>query len=79
MSTTGAYEAVISAIEGYLRDQGRTPPPMSPATEIMRDLEIDSLGLAEIVIALEERTGRDPFVDGFREFRTVAELAELYA
>ena len=42
-------------------------------------LPVDSLDLAAIVVELEGLTGRDPFRDGFVNFRTVAELARLYS
>ncbi|MCS6952191.1 MAG: hypothetical protein RMK57_09585 [Bryobacterales bacterium] len=42
-------------------------------------LPIDSLDLAQIVIELQSVTGRDPFRNGFVEFRTVGELARLFA
>jgi acyl carrier protein len=42
-------------------------------------LNIDSLDLAGIVVGLTEITKRDPFQEGFIEFRTVGELASLYA
>ena len=43
------------------------------------DLEIDSLDLAAIIVELQEAVGRDPFADGFIEFRTIGELVELFA
>ena len=43
------------------------------------DLNIDSLDLAGIVVSLSEITQKDPFAGGFIEFRTVGELAQLYA
>lgn len=42
-------------------------------------LPIDSLDLAQIVIELQSATGKDPFRDGFIQFRTVGELARLFA
>jgi acyl carrier protein len=42
-------------------------------------LPIDSLDLAQIVIELQTATGKDPFRDGFIQFRTVGELARLFA
>lgn len=42
------------------------------------DIPIDSLDLARVVVHLESRTGHDPFKDGFINFRTIGELAELY-
>ncbi|MBX9929423.1 MAG: hypothetical protein K2X99_10970 [Gemmatimonadaceae bacterium] len=66
-------------ITEYLALSGRESPALRAETKIMRDLEIDSLGLAEIVIMLEQRTGVDPFAHGFREFETIAELDALYS
>jgi acyl carrier protein len=42
-------------------------------------LPIDSLDLAQIVIELQSVTGKDPFREGFIQFRTVGELARLFA
>ena len=42
-------------------------------------LGIDSLDLAAIVVNLSEIAQNDPFANGFIEFRTVGELARLYA
>lgn len=42
-------------------------------------LQIDSLDLAAIVVNLSEQCDKDPFSEGFIEFRTVGELAQLYA
>jgi acyl carrier protein len=42
-------------------------------------LPIDSLDLATIIVEMQEFTGRDPFKNGFSEFRTVGELATLFA
>jgi acyl carrier protein len=42
-------------------------------------LGIDSLDLAAIVVNLSEISQKDPFADGFIDFRTVGELAQLYA
>jgi acyl carrier protein len=42
-------------------------------------LPVDSLDLAAIVVELENVTGRDPFRDGFINFRTVGQLARMYS
>jgi acyl carrier protein len=47
-------------------------------TKILSDTDFDSLALAELVVKLEEETGKDPFVDGFINFQTIEELANLY-
>jgi len=43
------------------------------------DIPIDSLDLATIVVELQRFTRKDPFRDGFVNFRTVGELANLYS
>ena len=57
--------------------------PLVPLTQETRFLDgqvpIDSLDLAVLVTELEQATKVDPFKEGFRNFRTVGELAGLYA
>ena len=43
------------------------------------DIQIDSLDLAVLITEMEEATKKDPFKAGFRNFRTVGELASMYA
>jgi acyl carrier protein len=43
------------------------------------EILLDSLDLAGIVVELESITGKDPFSNGFVDFRTIGQLAELYA
>lgn len=55
-------------------------PQVTPETALLGGaVPIDSLDLAGIVVQLESATGYDPFSGGFIEFRTVGELAKLYA
>ena len=51
---------------------------LSSDVNILADTGLDSLGLASVVVKLEEKTGKDPFADGFVNFSTVGELAQLY-
>lgn len=44
-----------------------------------KDIGIDSLDLAAIVVQLEEKTGHDPFANGVVDFRLAGTLADLYA
>ncbi len=41
-------------------------------------LDIDSLDLATLIVALEEKTGLTPFANGFVLFHTAGELAALF-
>jgi acyl carrier protein len=42
------------------------------------DIQIDSIDLAVLLTGMEEATKKDPFKEGFRNFRTVGELARIY-
>lgn len=60
-------------------NKGASLPPIDGGTQLLGgDLPIDSLDLATLVRELEDVTGHDPFREGFINFRTVGELAQLY-
>jgi acyl carrier protein len=60
--------------------RGEQAPPITESTMLLggRDLTIDSLDLATLVVELEQVTNHDPFHTGFKDFRTVGELLRLY-
>ncbi len=63
-----------------LDDKGAQPAGLTEDTILLDGANpIDSLDLAQIVLELQSRTGRDPFEAGFIEFRTVGELASLFS
>jgi acyl carrier protein len=70
---------IVATINEVLAEGGFATDDWSPETNILHDTPLDSMGLAIIVLRLEERTGKDPFASGFIHFRTVGELAALYA
>lgn len=60
--------------------QGSTNVQVNADTAILEgSLPLDSLDLAAIVVELESATGRDPFREGFINFRTVGDLVRLYS
>lgn len=74
------FSQICAILERILSGKGRDLPGIDVDTVLLgRDLGIDSLDLAMLVRELEETTGFDPFQRGFIEFRTVGELARLYA
>jgi acyl carrier protein len=42
------------------------------------ELPLDSLDLATVIVALQDETGKDPFVSGFVNFETIGELVDLF-
>ncbi|AWK85493.1 hypothetical protein [Azospirillum thermophilum] len=78
--TDSLLALIAEELGRIVADKGETLPPLSPGTVFLGgDLPIDSLDLATLLVVLEQRTGRDPFREGFRQFTTVGELASLYA
>lgn len=69
---------VVECMQEVMRQTGKKIIPISAKTDILKESSLDSLDLALVVIMLEEKTGKDPFAQGFILFRTVEELAKLY-
>ncbi len=67
-------ETVLEAME----ENGLEGVVMDETTNILQDTPLDSLGLAVVLVKLEEKTNKDPFSEGFVTFNTIGELAALY-
>lgn len=80
MNVTQVVSTIDILVQDALKQRGLPPQPVTADTLLLdASLGIDSLDLAAIVVQLSEETGKDPFEDGFIDFRTVGELAQLYA
>ncbi len=80
MNEIEALAEIKRVVSQILEDKGETVPEITSDTELLSGaLAIDSLDLAVMVSELEGSMGHDPFAHGFIEFRTVGELAKLYA
>lgn len=71
-------DLVIETIREVMIENQRTLSELKPQTHILAETSLDSLDLAIVVVKLEEKTGKDPFKQGFIFFTTVQELAKLY-
>lgn len=69
---------VIKIIKEVAKQNGHDNLELTSKTVILSETPLDSLNLAEVVVRLETKTGKDPFSEGFVNFRTIGELAELY-
>ncbi|MBP2299091.1 acyl carrier protein [Azospirillum picis] len=70
---------IAEELERIAVEKGERLPLLTPDSRFLDgDLPIDSLDLATLLVVLEQRTGKDPFRAGFRQFTTVGELAALY-
>lgn len=74
-----ALALILEETARILREKGAAVPVLDAQVAFLGGaMEFDSLDLATLIVALEERTGTDPFRSGFKEFTTVGELASLY-
>jgi acyl carrier protein len=70
---------VINLLRAIFENRGLAPPPLSPQTALAKSLGLNSLDFADLVIRLEEATGKDPFADGtLAQVQTISDLAALY-
>jgi acyl carrier protein len=75
-----AQQEIVRILTETLEAKGQTPENLREDTQLLGGmLPIDSLDLAGLVVNLTEATGKDPFANGFIAFRTIGELARLYA
>lgn len=74
-------DLILDNLRHFLTEKNRpVPSNLGPDSVFLQgDLPLDSLDLAVFLLILEEKTGKDPFREGFRSFATVADLAAIYA
>jgi acyl carrier protein len=71
--------AVIDILKDIIRSKELPIPPLEPGTVLDSCLGLESLDFAELVVQLEEKTGKDPFANGAdHQIQTVSDLAALY-
>lgn len=70
-------EEVYRIIESATGRRSRSS--ITPATDLRRDLGVDSVGLMSIVYLLEEKTGFDAFdyIDDFIAAETVEDILDI--
>ncbi len=79
MTTEEVFQFIEAATARVLTDGGKEPVRVAADTPLWGPGgAMDSLDLAVLVVELEEFVGKDPFKDGFINFRTAGELAALY-
>lgn len=71
---------IVEQWKARVAEKGGDGRAIGPATLLLQSSDgADSLDLAVLVSELETFTGRDPFSAGVPEFRTIGDLARLYA
>lgn len=74
-----ALDMIREDLRTLLEDKGAQTGEINADTPLLNGpYDIDSLDLATLVVALEEKTGLAPFANGFVLFHTAGELATLF-
>ena len=80
MSKAETLTAIQTSLDQILDAKGAERIAVEPNMAVLDGpASIDSLDLAQIVLDLQTATGRDPFAEGFIEFRTFGDLVDLFA
>lgn len=71
-------ETICSIINKVRTDSGREAMEILDGHQLTSEIGLDSLDLAQLVVAIEKELGVDPFRDGSAAARTVGELVAVY-
>ena len=71
-------DTICAIINKVRTDSGREAMEIVDAHQLTGELGLDSLDLAQMVVAIEKELGVDPFRDGSATARTVGELVDVY-
>jgi len=75
--TKSPEDVIVATIEELIKRRGGDSIGVRAESNLLADLEMDSLEVAELATVLADEVGREPFSDGiFPE--TVAELVAFY-
>jgi acyl carrier protein len=76
---TSNESVVIKILGQILRWKDLPAAVLAPGTVLDSQLGLESIDFAELVVRLEEATGKDPFADGTPpQIQTISDLAALY-
>ena len=75
LASIGTEDEVFSAIEGMLAKFKKADQTVTPDTDIMSDLDVDSVAVMDLVMELEDRFDVSIPLDVIPKIRTVGDLA----
>lgn len=78
MSSSQNQEQVVQLLTEVFVSKGLTAPALGPDT-VLDQIGLESLDFAQVVIRMEEQTGKDPFASGEDlQVRLLSDFAALY-
>ncbi|HYD67579.1 acyl carrier protein [Azospirillum sp.] len=68
---------VFEKLKGYLEDMFEVPPEkVTPEARLFEDLDLDSIDAVDLVVKLQELTGRKFKPEEFKSVRTVGDVLD---
>jgi hypothetical protein len=78
MTLTQNQERIATLLTEVFESKGLTAPVFDPGT-VLDQIGLESLDFAQVVIRMEELTGKDPFASGEDlQIKLLSEFAALY-
>jgi acyl carrier protein len=76
-TTSKAEGVIVATINELLQRRGANGVTVKPESNLLTDLNMDSLEVAELAAALDDEVGHEPFSEGIVP-ETVGELVGFY-
>jgi acyl carrier protein len=70
-------EEIYARLKSYLEDMFEVPPEkITPDAKLFEDLDLDSIDAVDLVVKLQELTGRKFMPEEFKSVRTVSDVLD---
>lgn len=72
-----SHDEIFATLKGYLEDMFEVPPErVSREARLFEDLDLDSIDAVDLVVKLQELTGRKLKPEEFKSVRTVGDVLD---
>jgi acyl carrier protein len=70
-------DQVLEKLRGYLQDLFEIPPgKVTPESKLFEELDLDSIDAVDLIVSLQELTGRRIKPEEFKSVRTVGDVLD---
>ena len=70
-------EEVLGKLQGYLQDLFDIPPEkVTPESKLFEELDLDSIDAVDLIVSLQDLTGRRIKPEEFKSVRTVGDVLD---
>jgi acyl carrier protein len=70
-------ESILNQLRGFLEEMFEIPPErVTPDARLYQDLDLDSIDAVDLVVKLQEVTGRRIRPEAFKAVRTVGDVVD---